>query len=60
MNSILALVCSFLVTMNWFQASLETLSVTWNYTDPDSGISQIKLGIYETKAGGTKKIYPTK
>ena len=42
-----------------FKASLETLSVTWNYTDPDSGISQINLGIYEAKAGRTRKIYPS-
>ena len=42
-----------------FKASLETLSVTWNYTDPDSDISQINLGIYEAKAGRTRKIYPS-
>ena len=41
-----------------FKSSETTLSVTWNFTDPESNVREMKLNIYEARGGATNRIFP--
>ena len=48
------------VTLNdtFFQMHGDSLSVNWDYFDPESGIDRFELVVYEMRYGSKNKFYP--